>query len=463
MTWGVERLTVSYGRRVALRNVTLAVHPGRVLAIVGGDGAGKTTLLRSLAGLVRPDDGSVGAPERADLGYMPSSSGVYPDLTSGENLEFAGTAHGMSGTELSERVAELLERTDLMDARDRLGGQLSGGMRQKLGLAMGLLHRPRMLIVDEPSTGIDPLSRRALWRLLREASDAGAAVVLSTTYLDEAERADDAVALHEGEVVVAGAPTEVLENLRRDGHPSRSSPASERGRILAEAETLTKRFGDDLAVDAMDLTIRAGEVVGLIGSNGAGKTTLIRMLLGLLEPTSGRAELFGEPPTRAQRSKVGYVPQGLGLYEDLTVAENLSFAAAAYGRSAVPDESLQEYAHSLVRDLPLGLRRRAAFAAALAHDPNLLVLDEPTSGVDVKARAELWSTIRSVVSEGAGALVTTHHMEEAEECDRILVTSKGRAVASGTLAEIVGDESEGSTPAERFESRIARLLSAEAA
>jgi ABC-2 type transport system ATP-binding protein len=213
------------------------------------------------------------------------------------------------------------------------------------------------------------------------------------------------------------------------------------GSELADARGATRRFGHLLAVDAVDLRVDAGEVVGLIGANGSGKTTLIRMLLGLLPATAGRVRLFGEPPSRRTRARLGYVPQSLGLYEDLTVAENLAFATAAYGAGdpgALGGE-LAEAAGVLVRDLPLGLRRRAAFAIALAHGPDLLVLDEPTSGVDPLQRARLWDTIRASAEHGAGVLVTTHHLAEAEQCDRLVVLAAGRVVAEGTLAEVVGD------------------------
>jgi ABC-2 type transport system ATP-binding protein len=212
------------------------------------------------------------------------------------------------------------------------------------------------------------------------------------------------------------------------------------GPPLASAEGATKRFGDLLAVDQVDLTVAPGEVVGLIGANGAGKTTLIRMLLGLLLPTAGRVRLFGEPPSRRTRARLGYVPQSLGLYEDLTVAENLAFSVAAFG-SAGADLAgeLDEQRDALVRDLPLGLRRRAAFAIALSHHPDLLVLDEPTSGVDPLQRARLWETIRATATDGAGVLVTTHHLSEAEQCDRLVVLANGRVAAAGTLAEVVGD------------------------
>ena len=209
---------------------------------------------------------------------------------------------------------------------------------------------------------------------------------------------------------------------------------------LATAEGATKRFGELLVVDGVDLAVAGGEVVGLIGANGAGKTTLIRMLLGLLAPTAGRVRLFGEPPSRRTRARLGYVPQSLGLYEDLTVAENLAFSAAAYGSAdARLEGELAEAAGTLVRDLPLGLRRRAAFAIALGHLPDLLVLDEPTSGVDPLQRARLWETIRASAEHGAGVLITTHHLAEAEQCDRLVVLAGGRVVAAGSLPEIVGD------------------------
>jgi len=225
---------------------------------------------------------------------------------------------------------------------------------------------------------------------------------------------------------------------RQDRRPAR--PASSPVGPLAAADGATRRFGELLAVDRVDLAVAAGEVVGLIGANGSGKTTLIRMLLGLVAPTAGRVRLFGEPPSRRTRARLGYVPQSLGLYEDLTVAENLAFSAAAYGGSeAVLQGELAEARDLLVRELPLGLRRRAAFAIALAHHPDLLVLDEPTSGVDPLQRARLWETIRASAEQGAGVLVTTHHLGEAEQCDRLVVLASGRVVAAGTLDEVVGD------------------------
>ena len=230
---------------------------------------------------------------------------------------------------------------------------------------------------------------------------------------------------------------------------------------LVVARDASRDFGDISAVSGVDLDVEPGEVVGLLGANGAGKTTLIKMLLGLETPSRGSIELFGEPPNRPVRRRIGYVPQGLGLYEDLTVGENLEFSARAYGYEAPPLGDLARTARVLVRALPLGLRRRAAFLNALAHEPELLLLDEPTSGVDVLARAELWNTIRSAADGGAGVLVSTHHMEEADQCDRLLVMAAGRIVLSGAMDEIVGGATGGSERIEAFEARFEELSLAE--
>jgi ABC-2 type transport system ATP-binding protein len=231
---------------------------------------------------------------------------------------------------------------------------------------------------------------------------------------------------------------------------------------LVKATGVCKEFGGLVAVEDVDLVLSPGEVVGLLGANGAGKTTLMRMLLGLVTPTGGRIELFGEPMALLVRERIGYVPQGLGLYEDLTVAENLEFAASAYGFEAPPLGDLAEVGQMLVRDLSLGLRRRAAFLNALAHEPELLVLDEPTSGVDVLARSELWGTIRAAAEGGAGVLVSTHHLEEADQCDRLVVMASGRVVLSGTMDAIVGDVSGGLERIDAFEARFEELSASSA-
>ena len=483
--WGVSDLTVRYGARTALEGVTLAVPAGAVTAVIGGDGAGKTTLLRALAGVVHPASGRVDRPARRRIGYVAGAAGLYADLTVAENVEFVRRGYGLTREQCRHRLDNLLGRAGLTGTEDRLAGRLSGGMRQKLAFALAMLHEPDLLILDEPTTGVDPASRADLWSLIAGAAAAGAAVVLSTTYLDEARRAARIVLLTDGRVQAAGDAGMLEPELRaasRQMTAGRAAPAraatdgaasprtaaagpsapSRRGapnqRPLAAAEALVRRFGAVTAVDGVDLTLHAGEVIGLLGANGAGKTTLIRLLLGLLRPTSGRALLFGKPPTRAARARLGYVPQGLGLWQELTVAENLSFVAAAFG-SPTPalEPALAEAADTLVRKLPLGLRRRLAFVAALAHSPELLVLDEPTSGVGLEARAALWRTIREAADAGAGVLVTTHHLDEADECDRLVLMSAGRVVATGSVAEIVGDGVAVAVAADRWDEAFAAL------
>jgi ABC-2 type transport system ATP-binding protein len=517
-TWGASALRLTYDDVTALDDVSVAVTAGQVTAVVGGDGAGKTSLLRCLAGALRPGDGKVHSPGKRGIGYLPASSGIYPDLTVAENLAFRAAIYGLAGAAAARRTAELTDRAGLADARNRLAAQLSGGMRQKLGVIAALLHRPELLILDEPTTGVDPVSRSGLWWLIASAAADGAAVILATTYLDDAQRAASVLVLDAGRQLAAGTPEQIVSAMPGSVHATTSRPdglagqrawrrgagwrvwyppgaqladgagpaavepdlqdavtvaalarepqqpapapvpALDRGPAvsqpavsqpavpLAESIGVTCRFGSFTAVSHVSIQVRRGEIVGLLGANGAGKTTLIRMLLGLIPATAGEVRLLGEPPSRATRRRIGYVPQGLGLYEDLTPAENMQFAAAVFGvsaRSPVPQTSSlaigADPSRIPVGRLPLGFQRRAAFAQALAHQPELLILDEPTSGVDPLGRARLWQAIAAAVQAGAGALVSTHYMEEAGECDRLIIMADGVVVAAGAAAEIIGD------------------------
>ncbi len=530
MTFGLVDVDVAFGSVRALHRVTMDVPPGSVVAIVGGDGAGKSTLLRCLVGQVEPGSGAVRRPARADVGYMPSTSGTWRELSVDENVDFVAGAFGMPADRLASRRADLLARAGLDDVGGRLAGDLSGGMRHKLGFVLAMLHAPALLVLDEPSTGVDPVSRVELWRLVADAAAAGTAVVMTTSYVDEAERASSVLVLDRGEVVASGTRDDIVTNVpgritapttprvrarawrRRGGfrewapdgaRPGRGAtsdggpgsgatsdggpgdeeievdfedaviarllerraardpgspaspatppspgrraaptPSAGAGEVQLAARTVTRRFGAFTAVDAVTLDVGAGEVVGLLGANGAGKTTLIRMLLGLLAVSDGSVSMFGARPSRLLRRRLGYVPQGLGLYVDMTVQENVEFSASAFG--AAPDAvelppGLGELRDRLVGEIGLGRQRQLAFACALGHAPDLLVLDEPTSGVDPIARARLWDRIHECAAGGMGVLVTTHYMQEAEQCDRLVLMADGAVVAHGTLGSIIGD------------------------
>lgn len=526
--FGVAGIRVAFDDTVALDDVSVEVPAGRVTAVVGGDGAGKSTLLRVLAGRVRVTDGEVRTVGKQDLGYQPSTSGVWGGLTVVENIAFVGKAFGMPSRTVRTRGDDLLERAGLVAARERLGRDLSGGMRQKLGFVLAILHRPRLVLLDEPSTGVDPVSRVELWRLIAEAATGDTAVLMATTYLDEAARAASVTALDSGVVIGAGTPDEIIASVpgrivrapledagsdswrrgmvrhrwiapgsdqpgepvavdledalialtlarepagvgssvpsrrnaaaiatRRDGRtslavpppgssvPSRRNPAGiatprdGRSGVVAEARGITRRFGTHTAVDQVSVEVRPGEIVGLIGANGAGKTTFLRAIIGLDRPDEGDALLFGAPPSEASRERLGYVPQGLGLYRTISVDANAEFFARVY-RMPEPElpAGIAEVRREPVGSIGLGRQRRLAFALALAHQPELLVLDEPTSGVDPLSRARLWDTIHAQADAGVGVIVTTHYLQEAEQCTRLALMSRGRLVGEGSVAEL---------------------------
>lgn len=523
----------------ALSEVTLDIRPGVVTGLVGPDGAGKTTLLRILAGLMLPTSGSARVlgydpgrdvdQLRSLIGYMPQKFGLYEDLTVQENLELHAELKDLHGQRRLDTFARLLEFTSLTRFTGRLAGKLSGGMKQKLGLACTLLGTPKLLLLDEPGVGVDPVSRRELWQMVHQLVSEGNSVVWSTAYLDEAEACDDVVLLNEGRVLFAGPPRDLharvrgrvfllrdeedspratLRKARRDPasldgvvqgrsvrliarsgevlHPehygvqpgARLEPASPRfedgfidllgglssaestlaealvpamrdGSVAIETRGLTKAFGDFVAADSIDIRVERGEVFGLLGPNGAGKSTTFKMLCGLLAPTSGEAKVAGVDLRRGRseaRQRLGYMAQKFSLYGHLSVAQNLDFFAGAYALTGQTKKNaierlvrvfdFQPYLGTKSGDLPLGLKQRLALAAALLHGPEILFLDEPTSGVDPLTRREFWTHINGIVLRGVTVLVTTHFMDEAEYCDRIALINQGKMVAVGTPDEL---------------------------
>jgi ABC-2 type transport system ATP-binding protein len=527
----------------ALDAVSLEAGRGELTALVGPDGAGKTTLMRLAAGLLRADSGSLtilGIDVRAQpqlvqdrISYMPQRFGLYEDLTVAENLDLYADLHGVSSADRARRYPRLMEMTALGPFRTRLAGQLSGGMKQKLGLACTLVRSPQLLLLDEPTVGVDPLSRRELWEIVtRLVADEGITVLLSTAYLDEAERCSRVITLFEGRVLAQGAPQEVADraaglsfvarpapgqsprslqsqlldeediidavpdggrvrlvrapptaaaprhdDLHLDLEPVaprfedgfmmllKGSSADVRTKIIKVAHPfptqdhaaavrvrqLLKKFGAFTAVDRIDFEVRRGEIFGLLGPNGAGKTTTFRMLCGLLAPSGGElyvagADVRGAPASA--RARLGYVAQKFSLYGPLSVSENLEFFASAYGLRgerrrerigwAMEQFELAGHARSMSAQLPGGFKQRLAMAAALLHEPEILFLDEPTSGADPRARRAFWRRISAMAEQGVTIIVTTHFMQEAEYCDRVAIMDSGRILAQGSPAEIRG-------------------------
>jgi len=517
----------------ALDGITASIGAGGITGVVGPDGAGKTTLLRHLAGLLRPAAGRVevlghdmatdAAAVHRRIGYMPQRFGLYEDLTVAENFALFADLHGLSGTERAQRSDMLFTFTGLAPFTARQAGKLSGGMKQKLGLACALLARPTLLLLDEPSVGVDPASRRELWRIveqLRQEDGEEMGVVWATSYLDEAERCAQVLLLHEGRLLDAAPPAAFLAPLagrvfrvavtpqgRRAAMarlhdapgvldvlvqgdtlrlllapaaapPEGAEPVAPRfedgviDRLLKEAPAaavpltgipqataregavievahLVRRFGAFTAVDDVSFAIARGEIFGLLGPNGAGKSTTFRMLCGLLKPSAGQARVAGRDLLTAAadaRARLGYMAQKFSLYGELTVRQNLAFFAAAYGlarparataiATALTRFELTEVADTLAGSLPLGLKQRLSLAAALLHNPDILFLDEPTSGVDPLTRRAFWARIEALAAAGVSVLVTSHFMDEAEYCDRLVIINAGRMIATGTPAEL---------------------------
>ena len=520
----------------ALEGVSAVLRAGQITGLVGPDGAGKTTLIRLMAGLLPPTSGaiSVGGNDpildagkvRGCIGYMPQKFGLYEDLSVRENLELHADLRGVVGEDRVATFKRLLEFTDLARFTARLAGRLSGGMKQKLGLACALLGRPRLLLLDEPSVGVDPISRRELWKMVRELVAQGMAVVWSTAYLDEAELCAEVLLMNAGRLIFAGKPSDLTQRLqdrslqiqkitgnRRQllaralrrpevvdgviqgravrlvlrqgaarpsleeldaGDEARLVPVAPRfedafiealgggpggDSVLAqhlrpmpgghetvvEAVALTKRFGAFTATDHVNFAVKRGEIFGLLGPNGAGKSTTFRMMCGLLTPTSGTARVMGidlKTSATEARQRLGYMAQKFSLYGNLTIEQNLKFFSGAYGlrgtrqRSAMAEMvevfKLAPFLGSTPDTLPLGFKQRLALACAIMHEPSILFLDEPTSGVDPVTRREFWTHINGVVEKGVTVMVTTHFMDEAEYCDRIALVFRGKIIAAGS-------------------------------
>ncbi len=550
----------------ALNAVDLTVRAGLITGLAGPDGAGKTTLMRIMAGLLKTTTGEIrivgldpiGEADSLHLrvGYMPQRFGLYEDLTVMENLVLYADLRGVSREERKAQFKRLLDFTDLHRFVERLAGKLSGGMKQKLGLACTLIGTPELLLLDEPGVGVDPISRRDLWRMVQSLAEGGMAVVWATAYLDEAERCDELCLMNDGNVIFSGKPSEQIDRMRGrsiqvrniagnrrhflrralgtegvtdgviqgesvrlvlkegieslgpdllvDEPDARWVPAEPRledafidlvgggpdGRsVLAETmpevelpagldakavircRELTRRFGDFTATDHVTFDVGKGEIFGLLGPNGAGKSTTFRMLCGLLTPTSGEAQVMGidlKKSASNARQKLGYMAQKFSLYGNLGVEQNLTFFSGIYGLKGrlrarkvaqmLESFDLGRYRRTPAGELPLGFKQRLALACALMHEPPLIFLDEPTSGVDPVTRREFWMHINALVDKGVTVMVTTHFMDEAEYCDRVALIYRGRVIAVGPPDELKQQVASDDLSDPTFEDAFIRLI-----
>ncbi len=482
----IERVTHRYGKTIALNDLTLEIPAHCMAGLIGPDGVGKSTLLALISGVRKIQSGEVVVLDgnmaderhrRASYGriaYMPQGLGrnLYPTLSVFDNIDFFGRLFGQGAAERRARIYELLKATGLDPFADRPCGKLSGGMKQKVSLCCSLMHDPDLLVLDEPTTGVDPLSRRQFWELIDSirARRPRMSVIVATAYMDEASRFDWLAAMDDGKVIAQGAPQEILARAnkstlddafiallppeKRSLHQEvvvRPRAASEDETPAIEADGLTRRFGDFIAVDHVSFRIGRGEIFGFLGSNGCGKTTTMKMMTGLLPVTAGSAKLFGKPmgaDDMEARENVGYMSQAFSLYGELTVRQNLDLHARLYHLPPNEverriDELLERYDLKNVADakpesLPLGVKQRLQLAVAVLHGPPILILDEPTSGVDPVARDAFWRTLIDLSrNDGVTIFLSTHFMNEAERCDRISLMHRGRVLAVGAPHELV--------------------------
>jgi len=519
----VRSITVSYGKRSAIRSASLEADSGEIIGFIGADGAGKSSLMHAIAGVQR-FEGSVcfadltfhspqeAEPLKKDIGLMPQGIGLvlYDTLTVAEHLDFFADIRNMKqdAAFLSYRE-RLLHMAGLQAFSDRQAGKLSGGMMQKLSLICTLLHRPKLLILDEPTTGVDPLSRLELWEILDEIRQAeGTVVLVSTAYMQEAEKMDRVLLFDEGEIIARGSSAELIDSVRPYTYADLPCPEGsevENGcfrfnkrtyrlsatdaakaeptlealffvnalrkkrrlpkvlinpredstpipTVVMQSRGLTKRFGSFIANDHIDMELHSGEIVGLLGANGAGKTTFIKMLLGLYAIDEGELMLLGRQihssrDRQSLKERIGYVSQHFALYQDMTVRENLIYFANMHRipivkaheriRRIASELGFADYMDLFPRELPMGINQRFSVAAALLHEPVLLFLDEPTSGVDTIARAQFWEMLHAIKRVwGIAILITTHYMSEAEFCDRVVLLKEGRKIADDTIEKL---------------------------
>lgn len=544
----VSHLSKNYDEIQAVRNIDLEVAEGEIFGLIGPDGAGKTSTFQILAGVMEPSNGIAeifGRPARearSQTGYLTQAFSLYPDLTVIENIRYIGDLRRVPRQEIDERGRRYLQMFDMDRFRNRLAGKLSGGMKQKLALVCALVPQPHVLLLDEPTTGVDPVSRREFWDTLAHLAADGLTILVATPYLDEAERCHGVALMYEGAIQQTGTPMELrlslhakrlelrvddlaeaerilsqadsndreildvqrfgdrldivvhdpeiaklivedklqsahlptaeihvdeptLENvfvaklrglgqiIHQEPFPGRHSHQGLKGQVAIGATNLTRQFGNFTAVKNVNLQVRYGEIYGLLGANGAGKTTTIKMLCGLLDPTQGNVQLAGERASRAAtvRQRIGYMSQKFSLYDDLSIRDNLDFFAGVYG---VPEREREEKRcwvlsfsglegkeKQITGSLPGGWKQRVAFGAAIMHEPGVLFLDEPTSGVDPLARRAFWSMINRLADAGAAILVTTHYLEESEQCNRLGLMVSGELIVEGAPTDIKKQQS----------------------
>ena len=456
----VNNVSKSYGKVKALDDVSFAVQKGEVFGLIGPDGAGKTSMYRILCSLLLPETGTATVDGfdvvkqmrevRCRVGYMPGKFSLYQDLTVEENLKFFATLFGTTVEEGYDSIKAIYGQIERF--KDRKAGALSGGMKQKLALSCALVHSPSVLFLDEPTTGVDPVSRKEFWEMLATLKERGITIVASTPYLDEVRCCERVAFLDQGKIRGTDTPEVILEQFREIFNPpgiEQEKQIEAKDENVIEVSHLVKAFGSFHAVDDISFTVKKGEIFGFLGANGAGKTTAMHMLTGLHQPTSGTGRVCGyDIRTEYEQIKrhIGYMSQKFSLYEDMTVAENIRLFAGIYGMNdkeiaRKTDELLErlkfmEHKNDLVGSLPLGWKQKLAFSVSIFHEPGVVFLDEPTGGVDPKTRRQFWELIYDAAGRGITVFVTTHYMDEAEYCDRISIMVDGKIKAIGTPDEL---------------------------